>query len=795
MKKITESPRWDDDLYQLERDDKVEGGRSGAANKQAQQLGNRTLYLKQELDAYSTLIKSGELPFTSEAEARAAVAAGRVPDGALISIRSQNDIVWVEEFKNVGGVLQPTGKRVLDAKAAQVTILPTAEDPTGTLTGLAATVNGQTFRVIINTENDSREIVYKNDNGAAAEVSELIGKRTLEKRLSGSDGETHLEVRDVNNTLLAVLALDGPLYLSGMKDSVQEIASRIGKENTAKIISIKDKVGRDMLIQSEDGKIYIPGEKDALQDKLGKIGTASGPYLNLMETKNKAVYQYMDEFGGNHLADAPGSIQEMQKSAMKRLQRMIDARHVVDIRDYGLTRKNTDTARDLIQRAINDLSAKAGGGVLTLPGWDLTLSGIIEPRSNVSVIGAGKGKTNLIPFGHLAAFEYLGEGRYIRNMVFAGFTIQCENQTLHPTKGYIPNIKGMFFQYYANTLIDQVEILNAGATGFGLDFHDNVWINRYRTENCGRLGTDTATGLPADMNTPILQRPLGGSGVGIGTGAKDVEVIFITEGVNTGNKNFGIFFEPQASGASKGAFCINNTCFNNFGGIADCGIDGLITSGNVLDGNKHNFLLYPGTNLDGKPGRNGIFSQNILRGSLSHNVYSYTHKTDALVGGYSFIGNKFENGEGDGINFRYTNTHPNVKISRMRISGNDFIGCGRHGVLFESGNIVIDSDIHDNRFSGCGRVTGIPPAEGQPDNRRGDAINSLVPMVGCSITMNKIRDIGTEKPTQQYPVNISANLTDVDISFNHCVGNAKNILRLAGQNTRVSTNLNAGITE
>ncbi|WP_284120946.1 hypothetical protein, partial [Klebsiella pneumoniae] len=80
-------------------------------------------------------------------------------------------------------------------------------------------------------------------------------------------------------------------------------------------------------------------------------------------------------------------------------------------------------------------------------------------------------------------------------------------------------------------------------------------------------------GLPASMDTPILQRPLGASGIGLGTGAQDYEPIFVTNTVNLDNMNFGIFFEPQSNGAAKGAFCVNNFCARNFGGIADCGID------------------------------------------------------------------------------------------------------------------------------------------------------------------------------------------------------------------------------
>ncbi|MDV0364336.1 hypothetical protein RVR16_30735, partial [Klebsiella michiganensis] len=65
-------------------------------------------------------------------------------------------------------------------------------------------------------------------------------------------------------------------------------------------------------------------------------------------------------------------------------------------------------------------------------------------------------------------------------------------------------------------------------------------------------------------------------------------------------------------------------------------------------------------------------------------------------------------------------------------------------------------------------------------------------MTKCRISNNSIRDIQATA-TQQYPVSISGNLTDTDISFNHCVGNAQNSLNLTGTQTRVTTINNPGI--
>lgn len=51
MANVTETARWDTGVYQIEKSDKVLGGADGKVNLQAQQLANRTVYLKQQVEA------------------------------------------------------------------------------------------------------------------------------------------------------------------------------------------------------------------------------------------------------------------------------------------------------------------------------------------------------------------------------------------------------------------------------------------------------------------------------------------------------------------------------------------------------------------------------------------------------------------------------------------------------------------------------------------------------------------------------------------------------------------------
>ncbi|MEH8984488.1 right-handed parallel beta-helix repeat-containing protein, partial [Klebsiella pneumoniae] len=73
MTNIIETPMWGD-VPLIIRADKVEGGRGGAANIQAQELANRTLLLMQMLEGYSV----GEKPYDNEADAQVDIDKGLI---------------------------------------------------------------------------------------------------------------------------------------------------------------------------------------------------------------------------------------------------------------------------------------------------------------------------------------------------------------------------------------------------------------------------------------------------------------------------------------------------------------------------------------------------------------------------------------------------------------------------------------------------------------------------------------------------------------------------------------------
>ncbi|WP_436922008.1 SGNH/GDSL hydrolase family protein [Klebsiella aerogenes] len=190
MTDIIEKSVWEGSIHLLSRTEKVEGGMSGAANKQAQQLANRTRYLMDSLD----VIKSGESPYWSEEAAATAIEQGVIPEGALFSVRSKSERSWVDEYRNVNGAPVATGKSLPDASAIIPFIVPNESDPTGTATGLALTRGGQYFTV--RHDDDEYPITYYlNNNGVAEVVDRVPGVSTV--------NQIHRDIRKAN------------IYLSG----------------------------------------------------------------------------------------------------------------------------------------------------------------------------------------------------------------------------------------------------------------------------------------------------------------------------------------------------------------------------------------------------------------------------------------------------------------------------------------------------------------------------------------------------------------------------------------------------
>ncbi|EMI1355429.1 right-handed parallel beta-helix repeat-containing protein [Klebsiella pneumoniae] len=545
------------------------------------------------------------------------------------------------------------------------------------------------------------------------------------------------------------------------------ITARINTDSNGNIAFHKDLDGLNLLAVDDTGGLYVVGVNGTIQDRLNTLQKNTSPAILRLTDAENAAFASVDEYGHLRLPGMPESMQERLDALKKRMEEFRKRGMILDARDCGFNTKTGQDAHRPLQRGYNWLSAN-GGGFLYAPPAYYKMPIPVIPKSGVSLVGGGQEGTIFLPMGYLPAFQYRGKPTeaspeiYVENIQFCDFTVDGENQQLHPERGYIPDIKGIFLQYYRNAVFDRLTVRNTGATGFGVDMPDRVFVANFLTENCGRL---------AQVGD------LGASGFGLGTSFLSSEPIFLSKIVGRGNKNYGIFFEPQRGvGTAQDAIVSMATFSGNYAGMADCGIEGLIASDVNLRGNQYGFMADTGTNNGGRPGHRGKLTNFIIKGNSKHGMYFVSAKDENLIGQYSIIGaHIFENGE-DGVNFKYPNNRANTGV---RFSDCDFNDNGRHAVNFESGPVV-NARITNCDFWNNGKL--MP----------GNAINSSASVKKSRFSMNTFYDLQSA-PTQQYPVSISGDMEDVDISFNHGAGNVHNSLNLTGNKTRVTTLSNPGI--
>ena len=108
MANLQETARWETGIYQLETSDPVMGGADGVDNRQAKQLGNRTLWLKNELELMSRTIpaavtKSDAVNSNSSTDVATSKAVKTAYDKAVAAESAATGAVKTSGNQDIGG--------------------------------------------------------------------------------------------------------------------------------------------------------------------------------------------------------------------------------------------------------------------------------------------------------------------------------------------------------------------------------------------------------------------------------------------------------------------------------------------------------------------------------------------------------------------------------------------------------------------------------------------------------------------------------------------------------------------
>lgn len=258
----------------------------------------------------------------------------------------------------------------------------------------------------------------------------------------------------------------------------------------------------------------------------------------------------------------------------------------VSVKDptYAADSTGVTSASTAINNAILFVAA-AGGGTVYLPAGIYLLSAAISLRSNVCLIGAGRGFTTIKAGTGVATAVLVGtSGNAVSNVTFSGFTIDGDysNSALTLPGIQITNGTGCRF-------ID-LGILNTAREGIKLNTHSSA-----RVEGCLITGTGadgTSTGHAVSLVTCVRARVTfneitGGKGMGVSLSTASTDCLIEGNYISTAASTTGLECIGIAATNDR---CIveGNHCINSQdNGISMSSNDSTV-SHNIINGALNN---------------------------------------------------------------------------------------------------------------------------------------------------------------------------------------------------------------
>lgn len=172
MSAINEQTKWEDEVYLLAREDRVEGGIYGPSNKQARQLANRTRYLK-------TAVES------------------------------------LQDYRDY-------------------TFFMTPDDPDGTLAGLAGTPEGKLFRVVVPDSEGQllAFIYYQKRNGQANRLNALASQQAITSLRQQLEQDTGSALDGLTALQSSLQSLTAALMQLGLDEMAAQVTSMAASQKS-----------------------------------------------------------------------------------------------------------------------------------------------------------------------------------------------------------------------------------------------------------------------------------------------------------------------------------------------------------------------------------------------------------------------------------------------------------------------------------------------------------------------------------------------------------------------------------
>lgn len=232
-KSLPESPTWVDNIVQVELDTPVLGGDNGPDNWQAQQLANRTQYLKYEISRLNDLTMSATATYESREKAQQAIDAG-IETRRFFTVWSSLSQFWTEKYENVNGIATPTGETL----------------PSGAY-----------------IEKVDKELRFLKFIFPQEQANKLSGYQFMITDVSGKKG-------------LLGMNDDGGIEVAGMQGELQSYLNNLvsssfsGKISGYQVFIFAQDLKTALFAIDDDGGCWLPGMSEPVQDAIGATGPA-----------------------------------------------------------------------------------------------------------------------------------------------------------------------------------------------------------------------------------------------------------------------------------------------------------------------------------------------------------------------------------------------------------------------------------------------------------------------------------------------------------------------------------------
>lgn len=225
MSNLTEKDQWEDGVYQLEKTDPVVGGPDGLSNRQAQQLGNRTRYLKGLVDSLLNGTRNAAIAVKLATVRMVKLTGDATASGTF---DGSADLSLTVTLADTGVVAGTYGGITLDKKGratAATTYLPVANGGTGNGSGqapsatklaAARTINGVAF-------DGTANIAITDDSKAPLNSPVLTGDPRAPTPAVG-DNDTSIATTAFVQAAIAALINGSPEALN----QLNELAAALG---------------------------------------------------------------------------------------------------------------------------------------------------------------------------------------------------------------------------------------------------------------------------------------------------------------------------------------------------------------------------------------------------------------------------------------------------------------------------------------------------------------------------------------------------------------------------------------